>query len=84
MISVQTNEFWFLLCWFALHVQQDVCMLHKTLEFQLCVCIYMCVCSVPGVPSPSFVIRLSADCDMEAPAIAPLLYFHFPSSSPSE
>lgn len=43
---------------------------HKALQFQLCVCVYICVCLAPGVPSPSFVISLSAVCDMEAPAIS--------------
>lgn len=47
----------------ARHIKQYV-------QFQLCVCVYICVCSVPGVPSPSFVISPSVDCDMETPAIS--------------
>lgn len=50
--------------------RMHACHIERYAQFQLCVCVYMCVCLVPGVPSPSFVISPSADCDMEAPAIS--------------
>ena len=47
-----------------------VCHIEQYVQFQLCVCVYICVCLVLGVPPRSFVISPSADCDMETPAIS--------------
>lgn len=50
--------------------RMHACHIEHYVHFQLCVCVYISVCLVPGVPSPAFVISPSADCDMEAPLIS--------------